>query len=274
MFQKSSLAVCVLAALLVSVPACASDIIFPGGGTLAQVMDGGGTSTIITIVNLDSVIASYTLFFYDDNGHPLTLSTTAGAPAVSLSGSLPVGGSTIFQTNGGGSAVIQGYAVLATQNQVGASAVFGMTLGGVFVQASCPLDTGLDYLIAIPFDQTTGATAARTGLAIANSFGDQTYQINGGSTVTVAVTFYDQNGTATPLTSVVLPFGQHTSFMFDEKYPQTVGKKGILMFQGTDALGSSYAYKVLGLHATAATLTSITPLIPCNYSSTAGSCTN
>ena len=275
MFQKLSFALCAVAAMLISVPARASDIVYSGGGTLAQIIDGGGTNTIFTIVNIDSVTASYTLYFYADNGNPLTLSTTAGAPSTSVSGALPSGGSTIIQTNGGGTAVLQGYAVLATTNQLAGSAVFGIPLAtGAFAQASCPLDTGFDYIFAIPFDQTTDQTAAETGVALANSFGDAPYQTDGGDTVTLTVVFYNQAGNAVTLPSITLPLGQHTAFMLNQQFPQIVGQEGMVVFTGTDSKGNAYAFKVLGLHATGSTYTSITPIVPCNESSTSQMCTN
>jgi hypothetical protein len=290
MSQKLAFALCAVAAVLISVPARASDIVYPGGGTLAQIMDGGGTNTIFTIVNLDSVIAQYQLSLYGDNGQPLTLSTTAGVNS-SFSGTLGPNGSIIIQTNGAGSAVLQGYAVLATGqiaetstgtvtslgNQLTVSAVFGLPLpSGTFAQASCPLDTGFDYIFAIPFDQSGDATAAETGLALANSFGDQIYQTNGGETVTVAATFYNQNGTPVTLPPITLALGQHTSFMLDQQYSQTKLQKGMVVFQATDSTGNPYGIKVLGLRATGSTLTSITPIIPCNFqvNSTTGQLAN
>jgi hypothetical protein len=287
MFHKLSFALCAVAAVLISVPARASDLVFPGGGTLAQIMDGGGTNTIFTIVNLDSITAPYQLSFYGDDGQPLTLSTTAGKNS-SLSGTLGPNGTIIIQTNGGGGAVLQGYAVLSTGqisgtstgsitslgNQVAGSAVFGLPLAtGTFAQASCPLDTGADFIFEIPFDETGGATSAQTGVAIANSFFDAIYQPLGtGETALIRVTIRDQNGNQIPAPAgqagtINLPFGAHTSFMLDDPqrgFPQIVGHKGTVVFQAADLIGIPYVIKVLGLRATGSTLTSITPIIPCN----------
>jgi len=273
-----------VALLLASVPACASDIVYPGGGTLAQIIDGGGTNTIFTIVNLDNVIAPWQLSFYGDNGSPLILTTTAGTNSV-LSGSLAPNSSIIIQTNGNGPNVVEGYAVVATGqfgetetgvvtalgNQIAGSAVFSIPLSsGVVASASCPLDTGEDYIVAIPFDESGDATSAQTGLAIANSLYDAEYQPNGvGETAYVQVSIRDQNGNQIPIPAgqvdtIILPFGQHTAFMLDQQYPQIKGQKGTVVFTGTDSSGYGYAIKVLGLRATATTYTSITPIIPCN----------
>src|SRR3974390_643574 len=104
MFQKSymqwtSARAVLLGVLALAGPVLASDQIFPGGGTLAQVVDGGGTYSVITLVNLEQVTVPYTLNFYDDSGQPLTLSTNIGTNSI-FTGTLTQGASTIIRTNG------------------------------------------------------------------------------------------------------------------------------------------------------------------------------
>lgn len=282
MFRKLSLALCGLAVALIPLPALASDLVFPGGGTLAQIIDGGGTNTIFTIANLDAVTIPYTLSFFDDAGNPLTLSTTAGPPSSTLSGTLAPNASLIVQTNGGGNTVLSGYATLATNlftvdpnsgsiitlgNQIAGSAVFGLPLPGVgFTQASVPLDTGFDSIISIPFDDSGDATSAVTGVALVNSFFDAPYQfVTGGGDATITVGFFGQSGLV-PLPSITLKLGQHMSFLLDQKFPQLKGQKGVVRFTGTAPGGIlPYAFKVLGVRATSTTYTSIAPLVPCNF---------
>jgi hypothetical protein len=312
-FNKVLWAQAALAALLFSAPLLASDIVYPGGGTLAQIVDGGGTNTIITLVNQQSATngsittnaAPYTLYFYNDNGLPLSLSTTAGT-GFSISGTLPAGGATIIQTNGGGPTVVEGYAVLVTAqfaesattgvvqalgNQIAGSAVFTIPLAsGVLASASCPLDTSQDYIITLPFDETGDATSAQTGVAIANSLApiDQASQHSGtGGFAYIHVAFYDQNGNPIPIpagqsNTILLANGAHTSFLLDQQYPQIIGQQGTVVFTGTDSV-NPYIIKVLGLRATANSFTSITPIIPCNlyvypagtqYAGQSGGCQN
>ncbi len=262
MFHRFTVAFGVVAALLIAAPAFASDEVYPGGGTLAQIVDGGGTYSIITLINLDTVAANYNLYFYADNGSALTLTTTAGTASV-LSGQLPVGGSTIIRTNGGASTIAQGYAVLVTNNTVAGSAVFGLPLASSpLAEASCPLDTGFDYIIGIPFDSTTAAV----GLALANSIGDGLYQEDGPQTANLAIAFYDQSGNNFYSTTYTLPYGQHTAFMLNNQFPQVSGMTGTMVIVSRDPTGNPYAVKTLGLRANNAgtTFTSITPLVPCN----------
>ena len=273
----------------VAAPAFAADLVVEGGGTLAQIVDGGGTNTIIPLVNLQAATisgaapASYTLYFFDDNGNPLFLNTTAGNGST-LTGTLPAGGIAIIQTNGNGSSVIEGYAVLSTTQfsetstgivtslgtQIAGSAVFSIPLPGApTAQASGPLDTGENFIIVLPFDETGDATSAQTGVAIANSPFDAKYEPGGAAeTALVNVTFFDQNGNAIPTPSGVvntkiLAPGAHTSFMLDQAFPQVIGQKGTAVFTALDATGRNYIVKILGLRATPSTFTSITPIIPC-----------
>lgn len=58
---------------------------------LAEIAGGGEIQTAITLVNLDSLLAPYTLTFDDDNGDPLTVSTTAVATDGILSSGRPTG---------------------------------------------------------------------------------------------------------------------------------------------------------------------------------------
>jgi len=269
MIKKASLALAAAAALFVSVPASASDIVFPGGGTLAQIMDGSavGARTVITLVNLDVVPAPYTLSFFNDGGSALTMSTTAGTGSA-LAGTIPVGGSVTIQTNG--TNFVEGYAVVESFDAAGnpyyvaGSAVFGLTLpNGQFVEATCPLDTGLDNTFVFPFDTTIDPLTGRGqfGVALANSFGDGVYQT--AASVSISLTALDQNGNTLVNDTISLPYGQHTLFLLGQRYPQIVGSRGVVAFSGSTSGGSWYAIKAVGVRATDTTYTSVTPLAPC-----------
>ena len=249
MFNKIIVTLFAFGGLLFPTLTRASDWVQPGGGTFAQVADGGGARTTITLVNLDGVPAPYILNFFDESGNPMTLSTTSGQ-ANSLTGTLPVNGSTIIQTSGAGTTQLVGYGVLVTQNTIAGSLVFGLQLG-VFTEASCPLDTGQDNFFGLPFDQTTSTE----GIAIANGHGN--------GPVTVTVTFYDQTGTKIPTATTTILLGgtnpQHQSFLLPTRFPEANGKKGFVVFQG------SSNFNLLGLRATNTTLTSVTPIVPLGF---------
>lgn len=255
MFRKISLALCA-AVVMSSTAARASDWTEPGGGALAQIMDQGGARTTFTLINLDAVPAPYTLNFFGDNGGPLTLSTTAGT-GVSVSGTLPVNGSIIIQTNGSAVApLVQGYAVLSTSNSIAGSAVFGLPIGNGFFESTCPLDTGTDYLFGIPFDHTTPGTVV--GVALANDFGY--------APLNITVAAYDENGvqlTTPPLPAMAA--NTHTAFLLTDKFPALKNVKGTIWFKATDSMGNGTFFNVLGVRATASTYTSIVPIVPAGF---------
>ena len=59
MLQRISLALLVVSGLVFWVPARASDLVYPGGGVLAEIAGGGGIQTTIALANLDSLPAPY-----------------------------------------------------------------------------------------------------------------------------------------------------------------------------------------------------------------------
>lgn len=260
----------------------AADIVYPGGGVLTHIVDGGGTQTTITLVNVDSQPAPYTLTFYGSDGNPVTFQTSAGPTTSPLSGTLNPNSSAIITTNGGSNSLTEGWALLLTgQNgqtttdtngivhyAIAGSAVFSLVLpGNPVADAQVPLDTGFDTIFELPFDYTT----ALTGVALANA--DSVHPM------TVNVTAYDLSGNPIALqtSSIQLPGLGHTSFMLTDKFPELSGKQGKIVFSGTATSDNQNGYiNVLGLRANLAntSLSTVTPIVPCIYNANLNSCTN
>lgn len=259
----------------------ASDLVYPGGGVLTHIVDGGGTQTTITLVNVDSLPAPYTLSFYGNDGNPVTFQTTAGPTSAPLSGTLNPNSSLIISTNGGSNTLTEGWGLLLTGQggqtttdtsgnvhyAVAGSAVFSLVLpGNPVADAQVPLDTGFDTIFELPFDYTIAAT----GVAMANS--DSNNQL------TVNVKAYDLSGNPITLAtgSLTLPGLGHTSFMLTDKFPELNGKQGTVVFTGVgNADNQSGYFNVLGLRANLpnTSLSTVTPIVPCNYNTNSG-CTN
>jgi hypothetical protein len=49
-------------------------------GVISQFVDGGAWKTIVTLVNLDTSVGTYTLHFYADDGSPMSIQTTKLQP--------------------------------------------------------------------------------------------------------------------------------------------------------------------------------------------------
>lgn len=283
MLRPITLGLLTVPVLIFAPLACASDIVFPGGGVLTHVVDGGGTQTTITLVNVDSLPAPYSLTFYGNDGHPVTFQTTAGPTSAALTGTLNPNSSLIIRTNGGSNTLTEGWGLLLTGNNgqtttdtsgnvhyaIAGSAVFSLVLpGNPVADAQVPLDTGFDTIFELPFDYTVAAT----GVALANA--DQT------TPLTVNVKAYDLSGNPIALatSSFQLPGQGHTSFMLTDKFPELNGKQGTVVFTGssTDTNNPNGYMNVLGLRANLAntSLSTVTPIVPCNYNANSNSCTN
>ena len=204
--------------LLAQTPSSKPNVDVGLSSALTHIADGGQWTTTFTLVNLDTVPASYTLSFYADNGAPLTLGL-AGIGAVSTtSGVLPVNGSIVLQTTGG-PGLRQGWAYLDTVQSVGAQAVFKSQVSGrADYEAAAPIDQGSTNIL-IAFDNSGGYF---TGVAIANS--DASFAAN------VTVTFFNAQGVQIGSGSFALPPSGHMSFLLNQSYPFTAGLTGTVEF--------------------------------------------
>lgn len=196
----------------------------PSDIILVHFADGLQWTTNFTIVNLDTQPASFTLYFYANDGSALPLSLNVAGQLTTVSayqGNLGVNGSLVIQTTGGPVLKPGGWAHLTSIQKIGAQAVFVEHTNIADYEAAVP--TG-QYLTGfrLPFDNTSGFT----GVAIAN--GDQV------NSVTVYATFRDQNGsvigTGIPVQAAVIkPYG-HTAVLLNLSFPITAGQIGTVDF--------------------------------------------
>jgi len=213
-------------------PPTRDEVIFGGQGAVAQIADGDGWKTTITMVNLDPTIAPYTLTFYADNGSLLSLTTSLGTSAT-FSGSIPPNGSVTIATAGFQTALSQGWAAMSTSARIGGTVYFQrVALGQPNYEASEPIDTELQNHFRLPFDHTNGNA---TGFAVLNPF---SY-----TSITVFVIFRDPNGNQFLVDSFSLSPLQHAAFTLTQRYPQTVGLRGTV-----DVSTAALWLNVIGLH--------------------------
>jgi hypothetical protein len=223
----------------------AFDTVSMGNGVIAQLVDGAGWKTLITLVNLDDTVSPYTLRFYADDGSPLTLTTTVGT-GNSFPGTLPARGTQLIETAGPSQAVLsQGWALVETTSTVGGTAVFReVAAGQPNYEASEPIDTHQDNRFAFPFDHVTDAT----GLAIANPLD---------SSASIFITFRDENGTSFVFDNFQVPPLGHIAFTMTTRYPQTIGRRGSFEI----STGSLWV-NLLGLRfSPSGVFSSVTPLV-------------
>lgn len=186
---------------------------------LVHFADGLQWTTTFTVLNLDTTQASYTLYFYDDNGNSLNL-PIGGMSVPSYSGVLAVNGSAVIQTMGGGSGVRQGWARLNSSQKLGAQAVYVNHTNIANYEAAVPIGQ-VSNAFRIAFDNTG---AYFTGVAIANLD-----QLN---PVTIIATFRDETGAqivSAPLSAVIKPYG-HVALLLNQSFPTTAGQIGTVDF--------------------------------------------
>jgi hypothetical protein len=147
----------------------------------------------------------------------MTLATTAGT-ANAVAGSLPASGSVVIETAGIAAALSQGWALVTTTNKITGNAIFRQSVSGrPDFEASMPV---MDYVESsdylLPFDHTVSST----GLAIVNpdSF----------ETITVTVTFRDEQGSQFYIDSFTLGPLAHSAFSLSERYPQSKRHRGVV----------------------------------------------
>jgi hypothetical protein len=213
-------------------------------GVVAQVADGASWKTTINLVNVDSTVGAYVIKFYADDGSPLTVPTTAGTSST-IVGTLPVNGSVVIETAGTAATLSQGWALVATTNKVTGNAILRQSVPGrPDFEASMPVMNSVednDYLLL--FDHITSSTS----VAIVNPVSYLT--------ITVMVTFRDEQGNQFYTDSFTLAPLAHAAFSLPDRYPQSKGHRGVVEFTT-----KAPAINVLGLRFGAEAFTSILPM--------------
>jgi hypothetical protein len=200
---------------------------------LPQVADGGGWKTSITLVNMDTEPAQYTLEFFRNGGSPLVLDFVSIGRGSIVSGTLPVNGSVVIETLGTAQTNSQGFALLDSPNfkDVNGYGIFRQQVAGrPDFEAVTPFSSMFDDDFILPFDNSGGFT---TAMAICNP---DSY-----TSATVTVAFYDQLGNRTYLDQFTLMPLEQAAFALPVRWPATANKRGTAVFQvsgwGAPALG-------------------------------------
>jgi len=215
----------------------------------AQIADGGGWITRVTVVNLSRITsAAFTLDFFSNTGGPqpftwTTQDLTPGEGAyASLYGSIEPGGSRTFVTANVGTpdGTNEGYAeFVATSDQYTTSpnisgyAVFVNTANGN--EATVPLEASNNGNQLIAWNETNGYGM---GVAFVN--------VTGGP-ITANIYAFDESGTLqASVNDFSLPGGYHSAVDFTQLFPghNLTGLNGTMFIepsrQGLSVLGIQY----------------------------------
>jgi hypothetical protein len=208
---------------------------------LPQVADGGGWSTRIWLVNMGDTEAKFNLWFYKDDGGAWNITLQGNEQASNVwRGSIPVGGARFLETARTDPATTsQGWAYLETSDWISGAALFKADWMDpqagrqMYAEGVVPLTPENDIDFFIPFDNRSGYV---TSVAIANSYLTET--------ASMSVQFRNPDGTVIRTDTFQLGPLQHMAFSTTERYPETLGKNGVIEFTET---GGKAAASALGL---------------------------
>jgi hypothetical protein len=228
-----------------------------------HIADGGSWKTIVTIINLADQPRSATLFFWSNNGNPLTLPVVGIGPTPGVNFTLAAHGVAIVETAGIHSVATQvGWASVISDfpDDIDGSAVFKNHIsdGVADQEAAVPLTRIPESDFVLPFDNTAGFA---TGIALANPAG--TPQTMSSGTANALLIVRDEAGSTLLFTNIQIAQGNHLAFSLADQYPVLANKRGSLEVQlvnGTSGINGAIA--ALGLRFTPlGSLTSVQPLL-------------
>jgi hypothetical protein len=211
-----------------------------GQGTFGQIAYGGCWQTTFTLVNTSAQsAASVSLFFYADDGSPLSAPVRGIGNVSSYQFTISVNGAQDVVLSSTDANTTQGWASITTAGGVtvrGQGSFLCHNSGRPDFEAVVPLSTSgsteciLPFpqspnpVIVIPFDNTVGQHV--TSLGFANTTN---------ATLAVPVEFDDQSNNPLVTDTLNLAAMHHTAFVTTDKYPTLVGRKGILRIKASTA---------------------------------------
>ena len=211
-----------------------SSLVFTSAYRIPQIVDGGGWTTRISIINTDQVPVTFTFRFWGDDGSAMAFPILNQAPGV-LSGTLAPGATFFAQSAGTSSTLQQGWAEVATSGQIGLTSIFQFSIGSPRDSQGSSIGSLSGNSFLMPFDNTQSNV---TAVAIANT--------NPTQPLTVSMRF-ETDGGAQSTTSIVLQPHAHQAFVVPANNPAVTGLRGAIQFTAPSA-----DIAVMGLEFTAA----------------------
>ncbi len=184
-------------------------------GVIAHIAAGDGWTTTVTVVNTSSFAEPVTVWFWGNDGSPLTLNIIGLGAYPGCSFQLPPNGVGSAQVTGPLDQVQQGYATVVGRT-VGGNAIFRWQVAGKpDFESSVPITPSVQELV-LPFDNTNGFYM---GVAVVNTSIDTSF-------VQMVIRDVAGNVISTPHFANV----PHQSFLLKDLYPETDGIVGTIKF--------------------------------------------
>jgi hypothetical protein len=203
---------------------------------LSQLADGGAGGewqTTLTLVNLDTQPALYTLRFWAQSGLPLAVPITGQlSPVQSLQNTIPTGGVHTIVTKGEATPLIQGWTELVSTNAIGGLAVFRQRIPGQTGNAAVVTAVPRARNLVLPYDNTEGAL---TSIALVN--------VESTRSSTLAIGLYDEAGGLFGSELLQLPPRGQEAFLLIDRLPALRNRRGILRISTPDGEISGLALR-------------------------------
>jgi hypothetical protein len=210
---------------------------------LPHIAYGGGWQTQFVVGNTSSTPADVTLYYFGNNGDPLSVPYN-GVSSTSTALSIPANGMKIIEPDWQSGTNAEGWVAVEYSNSgVKTQGVFLWTNPGppvVYTEAAVPIvnQSGPDCVIPLPgtiaytmpFDETGGNFS---GYGFANTTN---------SAVTMSLTFYDPNGILLTQYSQQLPAFGHISFLLKSVVPTLEGHMGTMVLSGAGVVQLGFRF--------------------------------
>jgi hypothetical protein len=233
-------ALCSGVAISAAEPFSASAVAPGAGASVAQylvalphIAYGGGWRTQIVIGNTSAAAADVTLYYFADNGNPLSLAI-GGVFSDHTALTVPANGQQTVEPDWQG-ANAGGWAGLVYSNT-------GLKIQGIFLwhnpadpadkytESAAPIvnQSGPACVIPLPGSASYTMPYDETG----GRFSGYGFANTGAGPVTMNLTFYGQTGQVVGQYSEPLVAFGHDAFLVKDKLPQVVGQKGAMVITG------------------------------------------
>jgi hypothetical protein len=195
-----------------------------GNNVITHFASGLFWKTSITLVNLDTVAAPYTLKFYGDDGAAKAFEFQGLGTMSTVTGTLAVGGSVVIESVPGTVAIETGWVYLDSPNEVSGAAVFrSRPVGQPEQEATVPIESNINQKVILAFDNSQGYVM---GVALVNAHSD--------ATATVTATFHDTDGAVIFTDTLTLTARQHVAYEMPQQWPASANRRGTVEFTTTD----------------------------------------
>ncbi len=183
----------------------------------AQIADGGGQRTLVTLNNPGTQLVQGTLAFFDDDGAPLVLEVSGSGNVSSVPFAIPPQSSIGVQTTGSSAEPTRGWAQVTSEGALSGSSIFEFVVGSTIlteagVANSEPTGRGSVFVeVILP---PTRAMALSTGVAVANP---------GDEEATVSYSLLDTGGAIINTVVDTLVAGGHTAVFAEQLFSLAPG---------------------------------------------------